>query len=44
MNIGWPLNPLFYSIYAFKGDLNFNYYLENSKNSVKLTMAYHWLN
>jgi hypothetical protein len=41
MNIDWPLIPLFYSIYAFKGDLNYNCYLANSKNSVKLPKPYH---
>jgi hypothetical protein len=35
MNIGWTLIPLFYSIYAFKGDLNYNCYLENFKKSIK---------
>jgi hypothetical protein len=44
MNIGWPLIPLFHSIYAFKGDLNYKCYLENSKNSVNISVAYHWLN
>jgi hypothetical protein len=44
MNIGWPLISLFYSPYTFKGGLNYNCYLGNSKNFVKLLVAYHWLN
>jgi hypothetical protein len=44
MNIGWPLIPLFYSEYAFKGDLNNNYYLKNSKKYVRITVSYYWLN
>jgi hypothetical protein len=27
--------------YAFKGDLNYNYYLENSKKYVRITVAYY---
>jgi hypothetical protein len=29
---------------CFKVDLNYNYYLENSKNSITITVAYLWLN
>jgi hypothetical protein len=39
----WSLIPLFYLLYAFKGDLNYNFYVEISKNCVKIIVAYLWL-